>query len=111
MVMRYHWGLAPGHVYSQGEDTIVGLRASDAEDVIDDESDDAGDDWSPNVSEGVHTEIHNKEHPDESDNSSRSGSDSSGDSEGSNEEAHGDELELMAVDEMYGDSQDLDLYE
>jgi hypothetical protein len=112
--MRYHWGLAPGHVYSgmysksQDGESIATLPPSDFEDV-DVGNDDTGNDGSPIVSGGACIDIgNNVEESDSRDD------DSSEDSEGLDddldEELH-DEAELLAMDEMYGDSQDMDLYE
>jgi hypothetical protein len=109
MVMRYHWGLAVGHIYSHhpSNENPISPRSADAEDALGDgftggsnevgpEIDDDSTDGSAGASDFV---------KEDSSDGSEEGSSHSGDSGSENTEA-----DSVALEEMYG-VQDNDMYD
>ena len=99
MVMRYHWGLAVGHVYVRDVSATTTAKAMEQGNGADEDDD------TENVEmENVHESI-NPAH----DSDSASAPEDS-ESDGDVEDNYDDD-EFLARYEMYGDSQDVEYYE
>lgn len=100
--MRYHWGLAVGHVY------VRDVPSTTANEVLE-QRDRAEVDGDDDDSENAETE--NVEETVESVHDSDSASAPEGSESGSDVEDNYDDDEFLARYEMYGDSEDVEYYE
>ena len=111
--MRYHWGLAIGHLYTYESSTLhdrdgITDFLSQLEDGKDLETEPAnGDINEEEVSAAADGHVHAAEDLDDGD---ESGSDNDSD-EALAEGCDDDEEQLLEMDDMYGDIQDLEVYE
>jgi hypothetical protein len=106
--MRYHWGLAIGHKYCYDSAQI---HAGNMENTTTTASDGSDSDGEPRHT-GDQIDLHagNYGGEEEPDMLSESGSEGSGGDE-RDEPGGDDDMELLAMDEMYGDSDELECYD
>jgi hypothetical protein len=101
MIMRYHWGLAVGHIYVHDVSTMTTAISVEQDDRAETD-DDIGNVQMEDVDETM----------DSADDSGSASQSEDWDSEnGSGDEDNVDDDEFLARYEMYGDSQDVDYYE